>query len=831
MISPMMTFTKAGGVQSLPSVCSVVTTSPEPWAPFVLPNAASPGPASLYSVITYGIDRDGIASATLEIGTGYKTPALAGWDPNVLPGQLDDTVPDPVTHVNQIYVQGTHFTLSGDNITWISGPPDGTTLYVRWIYNTNNGQDGAAPRKGARVRTTVTNAKGTMPATPNAALDVAIPITDANNVPILDVLAINAVTSGPTTYTNGLDYYFDSGRRTDSIVQARLIWRGGGNRPIGNAVFTINLDYWASAGLSSGDYLAASSYAESDGRTLITDRPTLRQADANAWIGSPPDSVTNPNGFLSKLKLAVDIADAIDFRVGNRQPAIGGAMIVAYTYYLPRLDVVALDASGNIQLLLGASAAAPSLPTISPSVLPLLYISSDPASDCPKVRQAPSTVLSIPDLTNMMRRLENLETAALASELEQRGESASDNMIRRGIFSDPFQDFSRADTAFSVVANPSVPAEEGGGNVTFDCAIAPNAQVVRLPFDLQPTQLVVDRPGTSGVWVDGPQLALLTGDTSRSIVQEIRLHQLTPTRAQTINPGNALPPPMVVDLTPAFDFWVDVEQDPEQAVPLTDLGTRAQAPIGAQGAPVVDRGPAAGAAPLLKRRIHRWWNTYHSGQPQSKSDLPLEFAPASHSAIFVDGATGRSVPRAAAPNLAAPQGSAPVGFIDSAGRPRQQNSTQAIDTTVVSRDITPLMRQQPIAAHGSLFPPSREVRATFGGAPLALTPVSPTLAGLAPGTVTADVNGEFYATFTVPESSLVGSPQVTFISSVPRRAQGPRGASADQQLQYAGGATEWKAPEHVLDEDDASYSECLLPGGALSQVLMLNGFGFSIPTD
>lgn len=807
VLSPMMTFQKTSGTQMLPAVSSVVEPTNTYWKDRVLPNSSDPGAGSLYQVITYGVDADGNPSPTLVLGTAY------GVATNTPAGVLSGTT----------YVEGVDFTRSGDSITWVSGPLDGTTLYARWIYSTDNGMDEARMRVGGRVRTRVDNAQGTMPTSFGPELDVAVAIVTATLIPIKDVFSLIEISYGATTYVNGKDYYLDSGRRMDTIGQARVIWRAGGNRPGVGDTFNVKLEYWSSTGLVEGDFIAPGSYVESDGRTEITDRDLLRTADENAWIGEPPTQ-SSPHQSLTKLDLATDVADSLDFRVAGRRPIkVSGAnvMTATYTYFLPRMDVLTLDAAGAVVLQLGTPAAAAQLPSVPNELLPLLYISHDPGDDCPKVREAPSVMFTIPDLVNMVRRLENLETVTLTSLLEQRGEAASANMIKRGIFSDPFADFSRADTNFSKTANVSLEGSEGGGLVSFNCAIAPLAQTLRLPFDLLAQNLTIDKVGSSGMYF-GDQVAML------SFTERVSLEQQNATRGQRLNPNNALPPPMTVDLSPSFDFWVDDDMTPEQAVPITDLSTRDTSPIEAQARPVFNRKSSNAEAPL-KNNLYRWWGAFHSGQPQSKTDLPLEFAPSSHNEVYADGRTARAVPKKVNREQPSKPSAALLGFIERAGRQRQRHGTQTINQAVVSRDVIPIMLQRSVTATGRLFPPSREVTATFDGKPIPLTATGGTLPGSSPGAVLADIHGDFQASFVVPANKFTGAPQVTFISSVARGAQGPKRPTAVGVIAASGASRPWLHSTSILDDSDNSFAYCAMPGSSNSSVLLAKDFGFAIP--
>ena len=71
------------------------------------------------------------------------------------------------------------------------------------------------------------------------------------------------------------------------------------------------------------------------------------------------------------------------------------------------------------------------------------------------------------------------------------------------------------------------------------------------------------------------------------------------------------------------------------------------------------------------------------------------------------------------------------------------------------------MRQIPITIKGENFlPDSDNIQVTFDGVPVELTPVAPTAAGTNAGTVRADVDGKFTATFVIPPDIRSGTREV-----------------------------------------------------------------------
>jgi len=735
------------------------------------------------------------------------------------------------------YEEGVDYTLSsGDQIEWITGPGIGQPYFVRWTYNTDNGNSQAALKQGSRIRTILGDdsptdllpAVGSMPSSYSATQDVAVPLTFSNGSTVLkDVFKINKINVGVTVYVAGRDYVLDSGRRFESVDQARIIWKAHGNRPSTSTQFQVHCEYWAHA--PEGDYLSAGSYFDTNGITQITDRAILRAADDQTVVD-----------------ISEDIADAIDFRPLGRNPVtplVGGpnelpdeegasTAIVDYDFFLPRMDalVLAIVPGGGIyKLLLGSSSASPQLPAVPDDVLPLLYISSDPAATDPKLREAPSTRFTVADQINILRRLENLEVAVLTSLLEQSGENASNTLIKRGLFTDPFKDFTRSDLEFNRAATNGLEPEDGGGDVSFDCALQPLAQAIRMPFELEPFALQLDTTLSSNVHTTGNQLLMLK-HTEKELAR-----QRYATKTVQVNPGLVFKAPMVVELTPSVDFWLDDAVDPIIVVPIEAQDQTVNS-IAAKPAQVPDRKAIPN---LLRSKYHGYWKLHQTGVRKSDTDLPLEFAPAAYNRLHSDGRTADGVKRG--PSIE--QGGAPIagsGLTEAFSRMRQRSSQQpANNEFIVSHDILPAMRQELVQCSGKLFPAATPVRATFGGVPISLTPTGSTAAGTTPGTIVTDTTGAFTASFTVPSGQTVGTVQVVFSTETAFSSQGPVSVAIDpttpglyieNKTDPSVGSVIWsnKANAETLNGIAAG---AVIPGGQKSQYLFFKRFSFAIPTN
>jgi len=175
------------------------------------------------------------------------------------------------------------------------------------------------------------------------------------------------------------------------------------------------------------------------------------------------------------------------------------------------------------------------------------------------------------------------------------------------------------------------------------------------------------------------------------------ISQTAATGAMLVNPYAVYNNLALVTPSPAYDNWVNQSSITIQNTVITDLGT-----------------------------IRRWW--YH---PESA------------------GWSERATMEAAGYTTASAQ--AEIGWGNGS------YSTTSATNKIVDSAIE-YMRQIPITLTGSNFTPSADnLVCTFGGTVVALTPVAPTVAGTAAGSVRSDTLGNFTATFTIPANTRTGT--------------------------------------------------------------------------
>lgn len=84
-----------------------------------------------------------------------------------------------------------------------------------------------------------------------------------------------------------------------------------------------------------------------------------------------------------------------------------------------------------------------------------------------------------------------------------------------------------------------------------------------------------------------------------------------------------------------------------------------------------------------------------------------------------------------------------------------------VETRILVGDLIPYIRQRTVTIKGENFLPYADnIMATFDGIAVALTPVTPTEAGVEPNTVKADGEGKFTATFEIPANVRCGTREV-----------------------------------------------------------------------
>jgi len=94
-------------------------------------------------------------------------------------------------------------------------------------------------------------------------------------------------------------------------------------------------------------------------------------------------------------------------------------------------------------------------------------------------------------------------------------------------------------------------------------------------------------------------------------------------------------------------------------------------------------------------------------------------------------------------------------------------SANKVETKILVEEEITYIRQRTVTVKGENFLPNADnIQATFDNVAVTLTPVAPTQAGTDPGTVKADANGRFTATFMIPANIRSGTREVRLFNYV-----------------------------------------------------------------
>ena len=202
--------------------------------------------------------------------------------------------------------------------------------------------------------------------------------------------------------------------------------------------------------------------------------------------------------------------------------AAGGDIIIAYTYKLPRIDILGLLPSGASIYVKGISARAnPVRPQAPADVLPLAEIRNDWLGEPTIVTDRVYTGTVFPTWSEFWRYMNRIEDHDRLIQQNRRklDIDARDPAAKRGMFVDPFIDNSFRDAGI---------AQDGAvGNGILQLAIVPT-------------------------FFDTTLVAPVTLDW----VEEVIVEQGLVTGCELINPyQNFTPLPGTLALTPAVDFW------------------------------------------------------------------------------------------------------------------------------------------------------------------------------------------------------------------------------------------------------------------------------------
>lgn len=228
----------------------------------------------------------------------------------------------------------------------------------------------------------------------------------------------------------------------------------------------------------------------------------------------------------------------VDFNgMTGAKPKDGGILRINYEYYLSRIDLITLNALGNFTIIEGQPdrVGVVSAPEHNdPLTLKIGTLFVYPNTHISEAINDGVIRLRMEDLQKMKSRLENVEYNQAIQALENQATISDDPLALRGVFADPFIDFSRMDLNLSTIA------------LSLDDASITLA--VNAPVDQMKIPQFLENASTATTW----------GRVVTAPFTETReVHQPLATEAMNVNPYAVYNKLGVIQLNPAADNWIE----------------------------------------------------------------------------------------------------------------------------------------------------------------------------------------------------------------------------------------------------------------------------------
>ena len=295
-------------------------------------------------------------------------------------------------------------------------------------------------------------------------------------------VGLNPITDGNVAIASDMTsrYILDNGQRDNTYDHASIRLKPGVSGPTGNVV--VYVDYLAHSGIG---YLTVDSYQSAN----IT----------YANIPSYTSATTGKEYFLR---------DCIDFRprrqdgdfLGIYDETVlgvsGASFETDFSYYLPRVDKLILTRDRTFEVLQGIASLTPVSPadkdnamTLYTIILPQFTASLGDL----KQRYTDNRRYTMKDIGTLEQRISKLEYYTSLSLLEQAAKNleitddTGANRFKNGIIVDAFTGHSVGDVV----------------NTDYKCAIDPQEQELRPPFNLRALQLAINSTASTNLDVEG----------------------------------------------------------------------------------------------------------------------------------------------------------------------------------------------------------------------------------------------------------------------------------------------------------------------------------------
>lgn len=334
-------------------------------------------------------------------------------------------------------------------------------------------------------------------------------------------------------------YFLDNGQRDNFYEEGRLILKNGATAPTGDVTVTFRYFEHGATGAyfnvdSYDSFVSSNSYADIPTHTL-SNGTTVRLADAFDFRPRRDDANTGFSGSGSVI---------------NELPQVNSTIQADIEYFLPRIDMIYLDQTGNFGIVKGASALNPKAPVVPAIAMSLysLYLNAGSLSITDmRLSFVENKRYTMRDIGRIEKRIDRLEEWSTLSLLEADTNSlevldADGNArFRSGFFVDGFKNHAFTDTS----------------NLEHRSALDPISATIRPGFIENNARLVYrstasDGSASSGVVKKG-DFILLNYSEATEIKQGLATDSIN------VNPYAVIVQVGDITLSPESDEWRDVE--------------------------------------------------------------------------------------------------------------------------------------------------------------------------------------------------------------------------------------------------------------------------------
>ena len=276
------------------------------------------------------------------------------------------------------------------------------------------------------------------------------------------------------------------------------------------------------------------------------------------------DSYINVDYSLIPSYSRINLRDALDFRpvltAGNTysltMPKRGYNATVDLTYYLPRLDKIAIDSSGKIFSITGSSSLNPNSPADSVTGMTICSLLLNPytfTSGDVNVTRIDNKRYTMRDIGTLEKRIGNLEYYTALSLLEQ--ETASLSITDSS-------GFDRFKNGF-IVNNFSGHALGDTSSLDYMCSIDMGKGELRPFIAMDNVNLLLDNINSTHVGVYGDVIMLPLNPTTPHV--ELAKNKYA-SRTENVNPFAVFTFLGTVKINPSSDDWIETQRAPDVVV-------------------------------------------------------------------------------------------------------------------------------------------------------------------------------------------------------------------------------------------------------------------------